>query len=229
MWSMLLRVFLAILAGGLIGLERELKHRPAGFRTYTIVALGASLTILLSQYLNLMLNGPWASVAAEVGIKTDVSRFGAQVINGVGFLGAGTILVTSRREVTGVTTAAGLWASACMGLAAGAGFYEAVLIGFLYIWIIMRFFPRIERSILETSVHMNLYVELDDPDRLSGLLSEIKKREIRVYDMDIERSEHRLVRNIGIYLSARLPRRQDHSEILAVLSGVPGIVSIDEV
>ena len=106
--SMLLRIVLAMFVGGLIGLERERKKRGAGFRTYMLVALGASLTIILSQYLNMMLNGPWAQTAEAIGIKTDVSRFGAQVINGVGFLGAGTILVTSNQNVKGLTTAAGL-------------------------------------------------------------------------------------------------------------------------
>lgn len=123
-WSMMLRVLCAMAAGGLVGFEREKKGRPAGFRTYMLVALGAALTIMLSQYLNLMFEGSWKEISDSLGIKTDVSRLGAQVINGVGFLGAGTIIVTGRREVKGLTTAAGLWASACMGLAIGAGFYE---------------------------------------------------------------------------------------------------------
>lgn len=82
-----------------------------------LVCLGAALTMLLSQYEYYMVTHEWAQLASEVGIRTDVSRFGAQVINGIGFLGAGTIIVTGRQEVKGLTTAAGLWASACMGLA----------------------------------------------------------------------------------------------------------------
>ena len=92
--SVVLRLVLAMLLGGCIGLERERKRRPAGFRTYMLVCLGAALTVLLSLYEYTLITGPWSALAAELGMKTDVSRFGAQVINGIGFLGAGTILVT---------------------------------------------------------------------------------------------------------------------------------------
>ena len=126
--SVMLRLLLAMIIGGCIGLERGRKRRPAGFRTYMLVCLGAALTVLLSQYEFTMVQGPWRELAQQIGIKTDVSRFGAQVINGIGFLGAGTILVTGHQQVTGLTTAAGLWASACTGLAVGAGFYEGVLV-----------------------------------------------------------------------------------------------------
>ena len=105
-----LRLVLAMLFGGMLGLERARKRRAAGFRTYMIVCIGATLAILLSQYEAAMLAGPWKDVADYVGIHSDVSRFGAQVINGIGFLGTGTIIVTGRQEVKGLTTAAGLWA-----------------------------------------------------------------------------------------------------------------------
>ena len=140
--SVLLRLLLAMLFGGLIGMERGRKGRAAGFRTYMLVCLGAALTMLLSQYEYVMLETRWAPLAAEMGMRTDVARFGAQVINGIGFLGAGTIIVTGRQEVKGLTTAAGLWASACMGLAIGAGFYECVLLGFLLIFLSIRLLRR---------------------------------------------------------------------------------------
>ena len=108
-----LRLIMAMFCGGLIGLNRERMRRPkglAGFRTYMMVSVGAALTMLLSQYEYTMITHQWASIAGEVGIKTDVSRFGAQVINGIGFLGAGTILVTKDNQIKGLTTAAGLWA-----------------------------------------------------------------------------------------------------------------------
>ena len=96
--SVVVRLALAMLLGGCIGLERGRKRRPAGFRTYMLVCLGAALTVLLSLYEFTMVTGPWSDICAEIGIKTDVSRFGAQVINGIGFLGAGTILVTGRQQ-----------------------------------------------------------------------------------------------------------------------------------
>ena len=141
--SVLLRLVLAMLFGGMIGLERGKKGRAAGFRTYMLVCLGAALTMLLSQYEYYMLTHDWAELAAEIGLRTDVSRFGAQVVNGIGFLGAGTIIVTGRQEVKGMTTAAGLWASACTGLAIGAGFYECVLLAFLLISLVIRVLPHV--------------------------------------------------------------------------------------
>ena len=104
------RMFLAVLCGGIIGIEREYKHRPAGFRTHTLITIGATLTTLTSQFL------------VKQGLATDPARLGAQVIAGMGFIGAGAIIVTARRQVKGLTTAAGLWTSAIMGLAIGAGF-----------------------------------------------------------------------------------------------------------
>ena len=128
MTALVIKILLSVFFGGLIGLERGQKHRAAGSRTYMIVCLGAAMTMILSQYENKLLITVWKDISEAVGIKTDVSRFGAQVINGIGFLGAGTIILTGRQEIKGLTTAAGLWASACMGLAIGSGFYECAVL-----------------------------------------------------------------------------------------------------
>ena len=168
--SVLLRLTVAMLFGGFIGLERERKRRPAGFRTYMLVCLGAALTMLLSQYESYMVTHAWHETAMEIGLRTDVSRFGAQVINGIGFLGAGTIIVTGKQEVKGLTTAAGLWASACMGLAIGAGFYECVLLGFLLILLTNRLLPFVEDAIIESARNMNIYVEFQTLDNLGTSL-----------------------------------------------------------
>ena len=118
-WSMMLRIVLATVCGGVVGFERERKGRAAGFRTYMLVAMGAALTVILSQYLTVMLAGDLYEQAQAVSAGTDITRFASQVINGVGFLGAGTVIVTGRQQVKGLTTAAGLWASACIGIAIG--------------------------------------------------------------------------------------------------------------
>lgn len=118
---------MALFFGGLIGMERGSRHKAAGFRTYMLVCLGAALTMLLGQYQSEMLDVYWIECANVTGMRTDVTRFSAQVINGIGFLGAGTIIVTGHQAVKGLTTAAALWASACMGLVIGAGYYECVV------------------------------------------------------------------------------------------------------
>ena len=110
------RLVLAVLCGGLIGIEREYKRRPAGFRTHILICLGAAMTTLTSQYMFLTMH-----------LYTDVARLGAQVIAGIGFIGAGTIIVTKRQRVKGLTTAAGLWTAAIIGLVCGAGYVECAI------------------------------------------------------------------------------------------------------
>ena len=158
-WALLSRLLVASICGGLIGFDRGKKQLPAGLRTYIIVCVGAALTIILGTYLSAMLSSPlWTLEAADMN-HTDVSRFGAQVINGIGFLGAGTIIVTGRQQVRGMTTAAGLWASACMGLAIGAGFYMGALVGCAFIVLTFAGFAKIEAMVMSRSRTINIYVE----------------------------------------------------------------------
>lgn len=228
-YSMMLRVALAMLMGGIVGFEREKKRRGAGFRTYMFVALGAAMTVMLSQYLDYMLNHAWLATAQEIGIKTDVSRFGAQVINGVGFLGAGTIIVTGRQEVKGLTTAAGLWASACMGLAVGAGFYECVVIGIALIVLSMTLLPLIEEAMLATSKNMTVYVEMDSFENLGNIVNHIKTEGINLFDVEIEKDKREHMAQFSVLFTMKLPHRREHAEVLAELSTLDGIVAIDEV
>jgi putative Mg2+ transporter-C (MgtC) family protein len=227
--SVLLRLTLAVIFGGLIGLERERKRRPAGMRTYMLVCLGAALTVLLSQYEYYMLNHDWAAIAAEVGIRTDVSRFGAQVINGIGFLGAGTIIVTGHQEVKGLTTAAGLWASACMGLAIGAGFYECVLLSFALILLSIRLLPAIENAIVENARNMNIYVEFQSMDDVGPILNRIKSQDVQIYDVDITRGREETNRHPSAVFSVRLHQKQAHTHVLAAISELKSVYTIDEI
>ena len=114
--SVILRVLVAAILSGIIGLERGMKNRPAGLRTYMLVCVGSCLIMLTNQYL------------FQVSGAGDPMRLGAQVVSGIGFLGAGTIIVTKHNQIKGLTTAAGLWASAGVGLALGVGFYEAAIV-----------------------------------------------------------------------------------------------------
>lgn len=145
--SVVLRMVLAVVCGGLIGVERESKRRPAGFRTHTLVCLGAAITTLTSQYL------------LTAGWTTDPARLGAQVVAGIGFIGAGTIIVTRRRQVKGLTTAAGLWVSAIIGLAIGTGFYEGAIIAMVFVLIAEILLSKIEWYISSKAKSVNVYVE----------------------------------------------------------------------
>lgn len=227
--SVLLRLTLAMLLGGMIGLERERKRRPAGFRTYMLVCLGAALTMLLGQYEFVMVTNHWSDLAAELGLRTDVSRFSAQVINGIGFLGAGTIIVTGRQEVKGLTTAAGLWASACMGLAIGAGFYECVLVGFVLIVLSIWLLPLVENYIVENAQDMNLYVEFRSLDDVGDIIGRIKAQGAQIYEVDIDRGREEKFRSPSAVFSIRLNQKRTHMRVLAAISELENVYTIDEI
>ncbi|MCI9351911.1 MAG: MgtC/SapB family protein [Lawsonibacter sp.] len=230
MASVLLRLTLAVLLGGIIGINREHKRQPAGFRTYMMVCMGAALTMVLGQYQYMMLDIVWKEAQREVGMITDVTRLGAQVINGIGFLGTGTILVTEQREVKGLTTAAGLWASACVGLAIGAGFYEGVLLGFLAILLSIEIFPWVEEFILAWSRNMNLYVELSSMEGMKGFIDLIKSMGIQIYDVELDRREGgKEQTQVSVVFFLHLPKSQSHTKLLAQLSYSADVLAIDEV
>jgi len=226
----LLRLTLAVLCGGIIGIDREHKHRPAGFRTYMLVCLGAALTMVLSQYQDLMLTTVWADTFQTEGLRTDVSRFGAQVISGIGFLGTGTILVTGQREVKGLTTAAGLWASACMGLAIGAGFYECMLLGFGAIFLSIKLFSYIERFTSSASRYVDLYIEFVSFDRLGEFIHFVKSMDIQIYDIDImQPPETKLAQHPGAIFYLRFPPQRSHKELIGLLAHFPDICGVDSI
>lgn len=227
--SVTVRLLLAMFFGGMLGIERQTKRRPAGFRTYMLVCLGATLTMLLGQYEYTQLITSWAGHVAQVGTKIDVSRFGAQVINGIGFLGAGTIFVTGRKEVKGLTTAAGLWASACMGLAIGAGFYECVILGFAMIIAVARLLPRIETIVVERARNMNLYVEFRNLDHMGEIITCIKELDIQIYEVNIQKGREEKSRNPGAVFSLRLGGKQPHTQVISKLSEFEFVYLIEEI
>ena len=227
--SMMLRVVLAMFMGGIIGFDREQKRRPAGFRTYMLVAVAAASTQILSQYLNLMLQTQWAESFAIVGQRTDAVRLGAQVVSGVGFIGTGTILLTERQEVKGLTTASCLWASACMGLAIGAGFYECMVVGIILLVLTLKIFPLIEDDVLARSRNMNFYVEMDSIENLGNVVNIVKGKGLRIYDVELGKVEQNGEQHVKGLFSVKLPKRGPHTEILAKIATLDGIVAIEEI
>ena len=227
-WSMMLRIVFAMLMGGIVGIEREKKRRAAGFRTYMLVAVGAALTVMLGQYLSIMLTTVWSRPGEEPA-KTDVVRFAAQVINGVGFLGAGTIIVTGRQEVKGLTTAAGLWASACMGLAIGAGFYECMLIGCLLILLSLELLPVLEEAMNAISKNLNVHVEMEGMESVSGVIGLIKASGHRVLDVEIEKEQHGGISTVSAVFTLLIKPHCSHTEVLAEISAVGGITYVEEI
>ena len=227
--ALIIKILLSVFFGGLIGLERGQKHRAAGSRTYMIVCMGAALTMILSQYESILLVTRWADISNMIGIRTDVSRFGAQVINGIGFLGAGTIIVTGRQEVKGLTTAAGLWASACMGLAIGSGFYECAVLGFALIIITTTLFNKLGSWIVANARNMDLYVEFEHMENLGKIISTIKGMDIQIFDVDIQRESQTNGLTIGAVISSRLSKHQNHSHVMSAISKFDFVTVVDEI
>jgi putative Mg2+ transporter-C (MgtC) family protein len=161
--SMIIRLVLSIICGGIIGYERGRAGRPAGLRTHILVCLGSTLAILTNQY-----------VYEKYGIS-DPTRLGAQVISGIGFLGAGTIIVTGRHQVKGLTTAAGLWATACMGLAIGIGFYKAAVAGCLLIFFSTVVLHRLDNYMLSKSKVLDVYIEFGKMTLITNVLDNLKQ------------------------------------------------------
>lgn len=225
--SVAFRLALAVICGGVIGLEREAKRRAAGFRTYMLVALGSTLAMLLGQYMCRMIQGPWA---AQVSSHVDVSRIGAQVVNGIGFLGAGTVIVnTGKQQVKGLTTAAGLWACACMGLAIGAGFYECVILSVLLVFLSMRVLWHIEGRIVENSRNINLYIEFSSIDNTSQILRALKAHGAQIYEVDISRKQLEPFQNSSAVISLRLKEKLPHTQLIASMMDLECIRSIEEI
>lgn len=227
--SVVLRLVLAMLFGGAIGLERLRKRRPAGFRTYMIVCLGATLSMLLGQYEHHMLKTVWSDILQTIGFQNQVDRFGAQVINGIGFLCTGTIIMSRRNEKKGLTTAAGLWSSACVGLAIGAGFYECVGLAFLLIFIVVRFLPYLENYIIENSRNISIYVEFQSIDDFGKIVNQIKAQDVMIYEVDVDKKRDDGSRGASAMFSLRMNQKGSHASFLAAVSELEIIDVLEEV
>ena len=210
------RLMIAMICGGIIGIERERKQRPAGFRTHILICIGAAMTTLTSQY-----------IAFELKGTTDLARLGAQVIAGIGFIGAGTIIVTKRKNVKGLTTAAGLWASAIVGLCNGAGFIEGALITTVIIVIAELFLSRFEYFMISNSRTSNVFVEFDDTASLTLIIDVVKENSSYVRDIEITKSNNEGNNSCAIF-SLQMPRKTSHDKMLNIIANLDGVVSVEE-
>lgn len=229
LFSVALRLILALFLGAFIGMERTRTKNAAGMRTHMIVCIGAALTMLLSQYEVFMMYSHWTSIINTYSIKLDVSRYSAQVINGIGFLSAGTVIVNKKQKVRGLTTAASLWASGCTGIVIGAGFYECVLFAFVMIIMCNVFFRTISRKIISNSRNINIFIEYCHGTDLRKILLHVKSMGIRIYDVDVDRGQPKSGINPSAVLLMQLPKRMNHTDIIKKLSELDCISMIDEV
>lgn len=216
--SIILRLTIITVISGIIGIERGRKGRPAGFRTHMLVGIGSTMVMLTGQY---MVEG--------LQMGTDASRLGAQVISGIGFLGAGTIIVIGRNQVKGLTTAAGLWACACMGLAVGIGFYEGAIIGGLFLFFVMMGLHRLDEYVRVNSRVIELYMELDDMSTLTHMIENIKSEGSKISNLEIHKIKQDGEQSVGALMTLNISKKYDHSTYVLHLHDLEGVRAIEEI
>ncbi len=214
--AIILRITAAVILGGIIGLEREMKNRAAGLRTYILVCVGACLVMLTNQYIY---------QSFDTG---DPVRMGAQVVSGIGFLGAGTIIVTKRSQIKGLTTAAGLWATAGMGLALGIGLYEAAIVGTLAIIIVITLMQRMDNRMRSRTTRLDIFVEINRNHSLSEFLREVKVMNMEASNFQRERDSETQNDVRAYSLTLKLPKRRVHSQVIEDLMQIPGVEYLEE-
>jgi putative Mg2+ transporter-C (MgtC) family protein len=216
-FSVTFRLFLAVLFGGAIGMERGATKHSAGFRTHILVCVGAALAMLTNQFISVTFTG-----------SIDPSRMGAQVITGVGFLGVGTILVTGGQKIKGLTTAAGLWASACIGLALGIGFYSGAIIVGVMVFLSLTILKRFESYFYDLSRVLELYVELESLQALKEYQNFVRSQEIQIHNSQLNTTGPTHAGGIGFHMSVRIPKGMKHTDAVQLLSNHEGIYLIEE-
>ena len=173
--AVFLRLLVATLVGAVIGLDREYHNKGAGIKTHVLVCLGSAMTMVVSEYVALRFPE----------VRADMNRIGAQVVSGVGFLGVGTIIVTGRNEVRGLTTAAGLWACACIGLAVGIGYVEAALFALLFVVLTFSALSMVDRWLYDNARVFDLYIELESHSAVKELLKKLNSWDCQYSDFTL--------------------------------------------
>lgn len=214
-WGVILRISIALILGGCIGLERGLKKRPAGLRTYMLVCVGACLIMMTNQYIY------------QIFGTGDPARMGSQVVSGIGFLGAGTIIVTQRSQIKGLTTAAGLWAAAAVGLAIGIGFYEAAIFGSIIIFTVLTLLQRFDIMVHRNAKYLELYVELSREITLGQFMSQVRELDVLLDGVqpDTDRCPTDGSRSYVVAISSQKRLHQDI--LLAQVQNIPGVIRIE--
>lgn len=216
MLSVPLRIIAAIIISGIIGMERGLKNRAAGFRTYILVCVGSCIIMMINQY-----------IFQELGTG-DPTRMAAQVISGIGFLGAGSIIVTSHNQIKGLTTAAGLWTSACIGLATGFGLYEIALAGGIAIFFVLTMLHQWENRLRRNAKVLTVYIELNPNVSLSDFIKESQQNELQIRDIQIEPADSALRERVCFLATVRGKSRMKRAVILDKILATGNVQYLEE-
>lgn len=214
--SIIVRLVLAALFGGIIGIEREQKRHSAGFRTFTLVCIGSALGTIANIYL------------CEVTGSADTSRIAAGVVSGIGFIGVGTILVTPKNRVKGLTTAAGLWTTGCLGIALGAGMIFTSVVSFVIILFTMSVLSKLSGYIKMHNHMITLYVEVEKEEDLDRFITFAKEHHYTILSM--EKNKEKITKShLSVVLEMDLRAKLEHTQVVHTLGKIEGVFYIEEV
>ena len=212
------RLVLALICGGVIGIEREIKRRPAGFRTHILICMGSAITILTNLYLYQVMH-----------LYTDISRMGAQVIAGISFVGAGTIIVTRRQHIKGLTTAAGLWTASIIGLACGAGYAECAIFATLMVMLSELVLVKLEYRLVDRTSDMNIYIEYTQPTTIQRLVRILRTVKVPMNDIEVNRiADGDDKFRYSAILSVRVKDQAMGQEIIEGFEGIDDVQNVEE-
>lgn len=213
------KLLMASLCGGLIGLEREMKGRPAGLKTFSLVCVGSTLAMITNDYIyvNLSLGGG------------DAARMAAQVISGIGFLGAGTIMVTGNNQVKGLTTAAALWVTAALGIAIGSGFYFGGFAGLAVIYLTSFAYQIIDRKIVERSRVMRIYIEALDEEFMLRLVNYFNQQHIKVLSLQRKPENKWYEKDTCAMIELDFGKSTQHWKIMNEIRAMEGLRYVEEI
>lgn len=211
MTGIVVRILVAIILGGIIGLERGMKNRPAGLRTYMLVCLGACVVMLINQYTYQVYGGG------------DPVRLGAQVISGIGFLGAGTIIVTSHNQIKGLTTAAGLWASACIGLAIGIGLYEVAIVAGAGVFLVLTVLHQWDSFMRSRTRVIDIYVELEQSVPLGSFIRNARDRDLQLSNIQREHDSGYGDEVVALIATVKGKSQMNQDQLVRILRKIEGV------
>lgn len=216
-FTIIIRLLMAVIFGGIIGIERGRSGRPAGLRTHILVCLGSAMAMMTNQY-----------IYEQYG-TSDPTRMAAQVISGIGFLGAGTIIVTGRHQVKGLTTAAGLWATACMGLAIGIGFYKAAVVGCILIVFATVVLHRLDNFMLAKSKVLDIYIEFGPSSSITTVLEELRGLMVHIDAIELVKPSYGTSSTLAAIMTLRLRQKRVRMEIMAKICAIEGVEFAEEI
>lgn len=216
-YAVVFRLCVAFIIGGLIGIDRGIKRKGAGIKTHTLVCMSAALVMLTSEYIGL-----------NFSERVDMSRLGAQVISGVGFLGVGTIIVTGRQQIRGLTTAASIWSCACIGLAVGIGFISGALIICGFILVVLHLLPYIDTLVHQKSDKSEFYIEFENTDSINLFLKTIREMGMSVEVCDTIKPQHSSS-GVATFMTLSIDDQMMKKTSIETLGSITGVRYIDRV